>query len=324
MILAGDIGGTKTLLALFSATSGDCVAKQHYSSADFKSFYDLLDSFLAEQSTPELATVCLGVAGPVVEGNCVTTNLPWILRADDIKTRTGARHVALLNDLEAMSWGLLNMPEADFIALNPDAEQTTGHIAVLAAGTGLGEAIIVRDKAHTTVLSTEGGHTDFAPTDELEFKLFTFLQQKYGHHISYERVVSGMGIVDIYDFLKQQTNMPATTETEQRFKREDKAAVISQQAQAKHDPLCVETMRIFCRCYGAEASNLALKTLSYGGVLLAGGIAAKNLNLMTDGVFMQAFLDKGRYHALLKKIPVKICLNAEAALLGAFYYALTR
>ena len=323
MILAGDIGGTKTLLALFS-TGGDCVAKQQYLSADFKRFDDLLDSFLTEHAMPELATVCLGVAGPVVEGQCVTTNLPWVLRADDIKTRTGARHVALLNDLEAMSWGLLHRPEADFIALNPDAEHTTGHIAVLAAGTGLGEAIIVRDKTHTRILSTEGGHSDFAPTDEREFQLFTFLQQKYGHHISYERVVSGMGIVDIYDFLKQHTKLSATTDTEQRFEQEDKAAVISQQALARQDPLCIETMRIFCRCYGAEASNLALKTLSYGGVLLAGGIAAKNLDLMTNGVFMQAFLDKGRYHALLKKIPVKICLNAEAALLGAFYYALAR
>ncbi len=320
MILAGDIGGTKTLLALYSQ-QGECLVKQHYSSGKFEQFSDLLDHFLS-QHHPTLSAVCLGVAGPIVNGDCTATNLPWRVTQASIKAQTGAKQVTLLNDLQATSWGLLNLPDTDFSILNSGIENHSSHISVLAAGTGLGEAIIVRQDKQTIVMSTEGGHTDFAALDEQQFQLRNYLQTLYGQHISYERVVSGMGIVDIYDFLLQGSSFSANESTEQRFKGEDKASVISQQAIKKEDPVCVETMRIFCRCYGAEAGNLALKTLSYGGVILAGGIGAKNLPLMMDGTFMQAFLDKGRYHDLLKNMPVKICLNAEAALSGAFYFAL--
>ncbi len=320
MILAGDIGGTKTLLALYNQ-QGECLGKQQYASQAFDQFSTLLENFLSQSHNPSLSSVCLGVAGPIVDGDCIATNLPWKLTRSSIGRLTGAEQVTLLNDLQATSWGVLHLPETDFDLLNPGIENHSGHLAVLAAGTGLGEAVIVKDDDHIMVMPTEGGHADFAAMDELEFQLLQFLQHKYGRHISYERVVSGMGIVDVYDFVVQTPSFSATESTERRFNSEDKASVISQLALAKSDPACVETMRIFCRCYGAEAGNLALKTLSFGGVMLAGGIAPKNLQLMKDGSFMQAFLDKGRYHDLLKNIPVKICLNPEAALYGAYQVA---
>jgi glucokinase len=321
MILAGDIGGTKTLLALYNH-QGECLAKQQYSSQAAKQFSTLLDDFLSRHHKPSLSRICLGVAGPIVDGNCITTNLPWHVTCSDIKAQTGTQSVTLLNDLQATSWGLLHLPETDFETLNSGNENPSAPIAVLAAGTGLGEAIIVKPEGQAFVMSTEGGHSDFAAQNEQDFKLLQFLQNKYGQHISYERVVSGMGIADIYDFLVQSGCFPCLHSTEQRFNTEDKASVISQQAIEKTDPLCIETMQIFCRCYGAEAGNLALKTLSYGGVLLAGGIAAKNLPLMKEGSFIQAFTHKGRYHELLNTIPVKICLNPEAALYGAYQFAL--
>ncbi len=319
MILAGDIGGTKTLLALYNQ-QGECLAKQQYASQEATQFSVLLDDFLS-QHQPDLTRICLGVAGPIVDGDCIATNLPWHLTQADIQAQTGVTQVTLLNDLQATSWGALHLPATDFETLNPGLEKPSGPLAVLAAGTGLGEAIIVRQARQTIVMSTEGGHSDFAAQNEREFQLLQYLQSKYGRHISYERVVSGMGIVDIYDFLVQSPYFSAIDSTARYFENDDKASVISRLAIEKTDPACIETMRVFCRCYGAEAGNLALKTLSYGGVLLAGGIAAKNLALMKDGTFMQAFLDKGRYHDLLKTIPVKICLNPEAALYGAYQVA---
>ena len=323
MILAGDIGGTKTLLALYNL-QGECLAKQYYSSQEAKQFSELLGHFMSQQHQPALSSICLGVAGPIVDGDCIAINLPWRLTRAEISAQTGVEQVTLLNDLAATSWGLLYLPETDFETLQPGIENDSAPIAVLAAGTGLGEAIIVKADGQNLVLSTEGGHTDFAAQDETEFQLLQYLQKKYGQHISYERVVSGMGIVDIYDFLVQSDDFSSLTSTEQRFETEDKASVISQLAIDKSDPVCVECLRFFCRCYGAEAGNLTLKTLSYGGVLLAGGIAAKNLSLMKDGAFIQAFRDKGRYHDLMTKIPVKICLNAEAALYGAYQFAKNR
>jgi len=320
VILAGDIGGTKTLLALFDS-SRRCVTRQQFASAEFETFDDLLRVFLQSKSVNGLQSICLGVAGPIVDGDCNTTNLPWCLRKQKIAAISGVENVVLLNDLQATAWGVLSLSEQDFIELNTDADSKKGNIAILAAGTGLGEAIISWDGAKNHVLSTEGGHTDFAPTDELEIELLRYLKRKYAGHVSYERVVSGMGLVNIYEFLKSKGFLPVSAETEQLMTMQDKAAVISAKSQAGEDELCIKTTQMFCRCYGAEAGNLALKTLSYGGVVLAGGIAAKNLSLIKQGEFMRAFMSKGRYQQVLQNMSVKVCVNHEAALIGAAEYA---
>ncbi len=321
MILAGDIGGTKTLLAIYQ--QGECVAKQQYASNKYQTFSDLLAEFLQQHQSPTFAAVCLGVAGPIVNGDCIATNLPWTLASQQITTVTGCKNVQLLNDLEATAWGLLSLQDSEFVELNPDAAKREGNIAILAAGTGLGEAIIAKtDKAYH-VMPTEGGHSDFAPTDQEEIQILQFLMEKYQGHVSYERLVSGMGIENLYDFYKSTGRHPVIQETEQQFSEHSKGAVISKCAHQRADDNCIHTMNRFCRIYGAEAGNLALKTLAYGGVILAGGIAPKNLELLQQGAFLQAFLDKGRYHDVLKPFSVRVCLNQQAALLGAVAYAST-
>ncbi|MDQ7089559.1 MAG: glucokinase [Methylococcales bacterium] len=320
MILAGDIGGTKTLLALYQQQGDDlkCIKKQRFVSDEFKTFESLLVEFLNNE---KITAVCIGVAGPVMEGVCKATNLPWVLKTSQIQAQVGVEHVVLLNDLEATAWGILNLSAENFVSLNPQAVARPGNIAILAAGTGLGEAVIVWNGQSYHVMATEGGHTDFAPTNEEEILLLRYLMACYPEHVSYERIVSGDGLVKIYQFLKQKSDFAVNDETELQMQTTDSAAVVSQNAIKGNDPLCVKALTLFCRIYGAEAGNLALKCLPYGGVVLAGGIAAKVLPIIQQGVLMKGFLAKGRYHELLAQMPVKVCTNAEAALLGAAYYA---
>lgn len=316
MILAGDVGGTKTLLALYQQQGSEwsCVKKQQYASTDFANFTDVLNVFLAGEKVTQ---VCIGVAGPVVDGDCRTTNLPWFLKNAEIAAQTGAKQVLLLNDLAAMSWGVLNLPETDFVELNPLATIKKGNIAVLAAGTGLGEAIVAWNGQKYQVISTEGGNTDFAPNNEEEIALLRYLMTLYPEHVCYERVLSGTGLINLYQFLKSVDYAPVNAETELKMQDTDPAAVISALGLTGEDVLCAKALTLFCRIYGAEASNLALKCLPYGGVILAGGIAAKILPFIQQGAFMEGFLAKGRYRGLLESISVKICTNAEAALWGA-------
>lgn len=316
MILAGDVGGTKTLLALYQQQGSEwiCTRKQQFGSADFASFGEVLSEFLTGETVTQ---VCIGVAGPVVDGDCRTTNLPWFLKSSEIAQQTGATGVLLLNDLAAMAWGVLNLPETDFVELNPAAKIKQGNIAVLAAGTGLGEAIIAWDGQKHQVIATEGGNTDFAPNNEEEIALLRYLMQIYPEHVCYERVLSGAGLVNLYQFLKSIDYAVINMQTEQQMQGTDPAAVISALGMTGEDALCNKALTMFCRIYGAEASNLALKCLPYAGVILAGGIAAKILPFMQQGTFMQGFLAKGRYQAVLEPISVKICINSEAALWGA-------
>lgn len=316
MILAGDVGGTKTLLALYQQQGSEwqCVKKQQYASAEFANFTEVLAVFLAGEKVTQ---VCIGVAGPVVDGDCRTTNLPWFLKNTEIAAQTGAKQVLLLNDLAAMSWGVLNLPDSDFVELNPNATVKQGNIAVLAAGTGLGEAIVAWDGQKHHVISTEGGNTDFAAQNEEEIALLRYLMGIYPEHVCYERVLSGTGLINLYQFLKSINYAPVNAETEQKMQATDSAAVISAQGMNGEDVLCVKALTLFCRIYGAESSNLALKCLPYGGVILAGGIAAKILPFIQQGAFMDGFLAKGRYRGLLESISVKICTNSEAALWGA-------
>ena len=322
MILAGDVGGTKTLLALYQheATGWSCYKKQQYASADFASFDVLMADFL--QGVNAVEKVCIGVAGPVIDGVCQTTNLPWILKCTDIAQQTSATSVVLLNDLEAMAWGVLNLPEQDFVELNPAAQSKVGNVAVLAAGTGLGEAIVAWDGYKHHVIASEGGNTDFAPNTEEEIALLRYLMLKYPEHVCYERVLSGTGLVNLYQFLKTLDEAKINPDTEQQMTVTDPATVISALGMCGADSLCEKALSMFCRIYGAEASNLALKCLPYQGVVLAGGIAAKILPFMQQGLFMEGFLAKGRYQKVLEPFSVKVCLNAQAALWGAAVYAI--
>ncbi|MEQ1636307.1 MAG: glucokinase [Methylococcales bacterium] len=324
MILAGDVGGTKTILALYSRQQDvlTCIKKQQYQSNQFEHFADALTLFLTDSPTGTIDAACIGVAGPIVEGNCAATNLPWQLKKTAIAEQLQTQRVSLLNDLEATAWGVLGLPPSDFVELNVHAKQHSGHVAILAAGTGLGESVCCWDGQRYHVMPSEGGHVDFAPTNEQEIDLLRFLIQRYSGHVSYERVVSGMGLVNIYQFLKHSAFAAEQAQIAQKMAQTDPGAVIGEFGVTKADALCTETLRLFCRLYGAQAGNLALTSLPYGGVFLAGGIAAKILPFITQGDFMQGFLDKGRYQSLLEQFSVKICTNPEVALLGAAHYAL--
>jgi glucokinase len=322
MILVGDIGGTKTILALFASSDTTSVLKKHYyASADYASFSTLLADFLSDIDSQQITACCLGVAGPIVNGDCSTTNLPWVLHRHVIHSQLGIAQVTLLNDLVATAWGVLSLPEYEFVSLNPDARVQQGNMAILAAGTGLGEAIIAWNGSQYHVMATEGGHTDFAPTNEQEIALLRYLMNKHPDHVSSERVISGEGLINIYQFLKDIGYAPAQAAIEQQMATGDKAAIIGTAGNAGSDALCVATLNIFSRLYGAETGNLALKCLPYGGIYLAGGIAAKILPFLQNSEFMARYLAKGRFLSLLKGIPIKICTNPEVGLFGALNYA---
>ena len=319
MILAGDIGGTKTILALFKENA--CLKKQQYASADYASFSTLLADFLNDVDIKKINACCMGVAGPIVNGDCVTTNLPWLLSQQAISEQLDIKQTTLLNDLAATAWGVLSLPEQDFVSLNPDARPQQGNIAVIAAGTGLGEAIIAWNSAEYNVMASEGGHTDFSPTNAQEIELLRYLMDKHPDHVSCERVISGEGLINIYQFLKDTGYAPVQANIEQQMATGDSAAVIGMAGVVGSDVLCVEALSVFCRLYGAEAGNLALKCLPYSGIYLAGGIAAKILPFLENSQFMSRYLAKGRFLSLLKEIPIKICINPEVGLLGALSYA---
>ncbi|MDT8405829.1 MAG: glucokinase [Methylococcales bacterium] len=311
MLLAGDVGGTKTVLAIFSL-EGQSVREQTFASANFACFDDLLKAFL---DTESLTAVCIGVAGPVHNGRCQTTNLPWLLDSTTIAAQTGGAKTWLLNDLEATAWGILSLPDSAFADLGVNTTTEPGHKAVLAAGTGLGEAIIAYRAADQSyqVLPTEGGHSDFAPHNDLEIDLLEALRQQFPDHVSNERVICGPGLQAIYSFLcarcgKHVQPTPAPS-------------IISERALAGDDAIAVQALTLFCQLYGAEAGNLALKCLPGGGVYLAGGIAPKILGFLKNGAFIERFVQKGRYQSYLAGLAVKVCLEPKAALLGAAAYA---
>jgi glucokinase len=322
MILAGDIGGTKTVLSLLTKeTNGSltCIQEQSFASREYREFDDILATFIPAGVT--LDSACFGVAGPVVNQRVHTTNLPWLLDAIELKAKLGmADKVILLNDLEAMALGMLYLSEKDLVELNPNAEIQEGNIAVIAAGTGLGEAILYWDGAKHHLMATEGGHCDFAAQNAGQDLLMAYLRKKYPDHVSYERIVSGNGLGHLYDFLCEHEFAPACLAVPVVNSDIDRNAVISRLGVSGEDPLCTEAVRIFVEIYGAETGNLTLKALAIGGVFIGGGIASKMLPAMADGKFMQAFKAKGRFLPLLDKVPVKISLNPRTPLIGAINY----
>ncbi|MDP1666696.1 MAG: glucokinase [Methylobacter sp.] len=319
MILAGDIGGTKTVLSILSRDANGsltCVQEQTYSSRQFPKFDDILTAFLPADIT--IRSACFGVAGPVVNQRCQTTNLPWLLDAAALKIKLGTAKVKLLNDLEAMALGMLYLPEHDLIELNPHAETQAGNIAVIAAGTGLGEAILYWDGNKHYPMATEGGHSDFAAQNAQQDLLLAYLRKSYPDHVSCERILSGIGFSHLYDFLCEQKFAPPCPDIPDSGV--DRNAAISERGLSGKDPLCVAVVRIFVELYGAETGNLALKSLATGGVFIGGGIGPKILSAMQDGNFIRAFKAKGRFLPLLDKISVKLSLNPRTPLIGAINY----
>jgi len=313
--LAGDIGGTKTRLAIVTVNGNKVGIKREvsYPSRNYAEFATLLGEFLAGCDIPRAAA--FGVAGPVVGCVVQTTNLPWRIDADALQRQFGFAQCSLLNDLEATACGLPALTAGDLLTLQAGAADAIGNLAVIAAGTGLGEAGLYWDGSHHQPFATEGGHASFAPGNTLEFALLRHLQQQFGH-VSWERVVSGMGLRDLHEFLCQYRHTPAPDWLVEEMQAGDAGAAISNAAQHGRDEICVETLNWFARLYGAEAGNLALKIMSRGGLYLGGGIAPKVLPLLQSGAFLQAFLDKGRMRPLLEAMPVKVILNDRAALYG--------
>lgn len=327
LVLAADVGGTKTVLGLYRvAESGQLseLRKSSYASGAHAYFDELLADFLAGSEPPRAA--CFGIAGPIRDQRCETTNLPWIIDARTLASRFAFAHIRLLNDLEAAAYGMLKLAPDDFVELNPHARPLddlgrSGHKAVIAAGTGLGEAILAWDGERHIVMPTEGGHTDFAPNDAEEDALLVYLRRRFNGHVSVERILSGAGFGYLYDFFRDTGRGVADPAFEAMLAAQDRNAVISQHGMSASDPLCQQVMQRFVRIYGAEAGNLALKCLPLGGLYIGGGIAPKIRTALQGGGFMQGFLDKGRMARAIAEIPVRLALNPEAPLLGAAYCA---
>ena len=322
MILAGDIGGTKTVLSLLERQADGalvCIKEQAFPSQDFPQFDAVLTAFLPEGV--RIDSACFGIAGPVVNQRCQTTNLPWQIDAELLKEQLGTPQVKLLNDLEAMALGMLHLPDDDLIQLNPNARQQTGNIAVIAAGTGLGEAILYCQDGHYLPMATEGGHCDFAPLSSQQDLLLTYLRNKFPEHVSYERILAGPGFGHLYDFLcEYQFAPPCSAVPESSFDGMDRNAIISRLGINGEDTLCAEAVRLFVEIYGAETGNLALKSLALGGVYIGGGIGPKIRCALEKGHFITAFKAKGRFQGLLDTLSVKLALNPRTPLIGAMHY----
>ncbi len=280
----------------------------------------MIRRFLEHGPSPTIAAACFGVPGPVVDGRCVTTNLPWEVDERSLAKAIPTRRVKLLNDLEAAGYGVLALPTGEFAPIQAGRARK-GNMVLIAAGTGLGEAILVWDGARHRVIASEGGHADFAPRNDLEIDLLRFVQKEFGH-ASYERVLSGPGLHNIYRFLRDSGRAPEPQWLRDRMEREDPSAVVSEVGLAGGHPLCERALELFVSLYGSEAGNLALKALAVGGVFIGGGIAPKIRAKLADGRFLAAFCDKGRYRDLMRSMPVHLVLNPRAPLLGAAHVAL--
>lgn len=323
MILAGDIGGTKTVIGLFDE-AGDRLRPVHentFPSRGHGTLEEILDRFLRGRAGLALRGACFGVAGPVLEGRCKTTNLPWELDEEKLADTLRIPRVKLLNDLEATAYGMLHLDPTDLCVLQPGSKRN-GNIAVIAAGTGLGEAMLYWDGKRHHPLASEGGHGDFAPQTDLEVELLVYLRREFGH-VSYERLLSGPGLFNIYRFLRDSAFASEPQWLRERISQGDPSAVVSQLGLAGEHPLCAKALDLFTSVYGREAGNLALKALAVGGVYVGGGIAPNILSKLQDGTLVGAFTDKGRLAELMRTIEVKVALSPRAPLIGAAHYALT-
>ncbi len=321
LYLAGDIGGTKTNLAVFEIEDGklDPVAEQTFVSRKYPGLEQVSEEFLegAERVDPKaIQSAAFGIAGPVLGDVCRTPNLPWVVDGRQVRERLGVAKVKLLNDLEANGWGIPLLEADQLVTLNEGRSYPEGHGALISAGTGLGEAFLFNDGKNWIPVASEGGHASFAPRNDLEFELLVYLQKEFGH-VSYERVVSGMGIHNLYRFLRDTGRGEEPAWLAEEIGAGDPTAAISKAAAEGRSDLCEQAMRLFVSLYGAEAGNLALKCKALGGLYVGGGIAPRIIDRMKDGTFMTAFTDKGRLSAMVKEIPVRVILNPKTALYGA-------
>lgn len=321
MILAGDIGGTLTRLAFFQATGQRLrlVVKKIYSSREHSSLAGLVSRFAAEYGYP-VEHAGFGIPGPVREGYVKTTNLPWTVDATELAVELRLPEVWLINDLEANAHGLAALDAGDFAILNEGSSDAAGNAAIIAAGTGLGEAGLYWDGARHHPFASEGGHADFAPRNDVEMDLLRYLLTKY-EHVSYERVLSGPGLHNIYLFLRDTGRGKESPQVADAMRDQDPPTVISQAALEGGSGLCQEALDIFVALYGAEAGNLALKIMATGGVYLGGGIAPRIIQKLRGTRFMEAFTARGRMKQLLEGMPVRVILNPDTPLLGAALYA---
>jgi glucokinase len=324
LILAGDIGGTKSHIALFHVIGGklSLFREQRYPSSDYPELNAILREFLGPTPPPLLAAG-FGIPGVVLNGRAQPTNLNWGVDAGDISSEFDVPHVGLLNDLAANACGITHLQANDFAVVQSGVHGATGNRCVVSPGTGLGQAGLYWDGHRHHVWACEGGHADFAPRNELEIALLEYLLKQFDH-VSAERVVSGMGIENIYKFLRDTNRGSEIPVVAEEMKTFDSGAVISKHAEDGSCQMCAKTLDIFVSCLGAEASNMALKTMSTGGVFLGGGIPVKLLRRIQSTSFVHAFNDKGRLSSLMEHTPVLVILNDHAALLGAAYSALER
>ncbi|MDP1898158.1 MAG: glucokinase [Sulfurimicrobium sp.] len=323
LILAGDIGGTKTLLQLVSVQDGvfHVICERRFDSIAYEDFSSLVGAFMsAAASLPSAAgpinAACFGVAGPIQGQNAKITNLGWTINAGAVGAEFGIANVSLINDFAAVGYGIEVLHGDDVVSLQAGEPELHGLRAVLGAGTGLGEGILVWQGAHYQALPSEGGHVDFAPADKIQDGLLRFLRPIFGH-VSYERIVSGDGLVKILEYLVESGVESATPALRKAMLENDPAAAISGFGLDGRDPAAVRALDMFIAIYGAQAGNLALTTLARGGVYVAGGIAPKIITRLKNGGFVRAFNDKGRFTALMQRIPLRVVMNPKVGLMGA-------
>ncbi|NLI80316.1 MAG: glucokinase [Deltaproteobacteria bacterium] len=322
MILAGDIGGTNTRLALVEAAGGGLriKAEKTFSSRERTSLEAALAEFLSLHPC-DLTGASFGIAGPVRNGRCEATNLPWVVDSKAVAKRLHLKQVGLINDLEANAYGIAALQSRDFVILNKGARNSKGNRAIISAGTGLGEAGMYWDGETHRPFASEGGHVDFAPRNLLEMELLDYCLKRY-QRVSYERLVSGPGLVNVYAFLRDTGKAKEPAWLAEQIRRGlDPAPIISQHALEGKSLLCIQAMEIFVSLYGAEAGNLALKLMATGGVYLGGGIAPRIISKLKEAEFMNAFTAKGRMRPLLQDMPVRVIMNPKTALLGAARHA---
>ncbi|MFM9884349.1 MAG: glucokinase [Burkholderiales bacterium] len=323
MILAGDIGGTSTRLALFEK-SGErlrIAVEKVYPSQQHASLEEIVRKFIV-QHPMAITAAAFGIAGPVRDGRVQTPNLAWIVDGKVVAREMGLENVGLINDLEANAWGIAALQDDDFATLNPGVPQAIGNQAVISAGTGLGEAGLYWDGKQHRPFACEGGHCDFAPRNAAEMRVLVFLLAEFDR-VSYERLLSGPGLHNIFRALRSETVRTGRDALDETFAVGDPAAAISRAALANSHPVAVQALEMFVSLYGAEAGNVALKMMATGGVFIGGGIAPRIIEKMRGPSFIDAFLAKGRMRPLLEAMPVKVILNDKTALMGAGRYAAT-
>jgi glucokinase len=323
MILTGDVGGTKVNLALFDIKQGipSLSVERSYVSRDYPDLIHLLEHFLKD-TQPKLTHVCLGVAGPVHEGRCQITHLPWEIDVEQLKPLLGTDSVSLINDLAALACAVPYLASEELEVIQEGQGDPNGKVGVLAAGTGLGQAFIIPDgEEHYRVLETEGGQCDFPARNSLEISLREFLSQVSGR-VCIEDVLSGPGLIRIFEFVKERSHVTEPDWLIEEFEQSDPAEVISCNGLSQKFKPCEQALEIFVAIYGAVAGNLALQIMARGGVVLGGGIAPEILPLLKSDLFLEAFRDKGKFRDFMEQIPVKVIVNKRAPLLGAAYFAL--